>query len=237
MSPPLTLPRDVGSCFICRVNSESIEDSLFVAPKAEQHLFSTRNQFDAVVLCDEKSTSINASAALMALMRAVYEVEFKKVLRNMPIILVGGISAWRNELGPDEMTRGGTDASHDVGLGLDANIPSTAGSVSPHLPAPIPRMNGMMQPLAPLPSPSLASSAVGAHVRTPAESSTSAQYGSPLVDTTNMSRTRSGGEQAPDANAYRMWVPPPNAATPDIPQYRCVYVCLFHRRWGLRMCM
>lgn len=171
-------------------------------------------------------------------MRAIYELEFKKILRNMPIILVGGISAWRNELGRDELIAGGNESSLEVpGSNLASVLPSaglTLPSPQPHtngIVAPAPRVNGMIPPLAPLPSPSIASSALSAHTRTPAESSTSAQYGSsPLVDGTNMGRSRSGTEPAPEVSGYKMWVPPPSAATPDIPMHRYVNYIVLHPR-------
>ncbi|KAJ3551115.1 hypothetical protein NM688_g4923 [Phlebia brevispora] len=86
-----------------KVSSESIEDALVLAPRTEQNMFSSRDKFDVVVLCDEGSQSIGESAALKSLMRAIYELAFKKILRNMPVILVGGMKAWEEELGLEEM--------------------------------------------------------------------------------------------------------------------------------------
>lgn len=224
--PHYSLPR-------YRVNSESIEDSLVVAPDAERKRFLTRHEYDAVVLCDESSVSISASPALTSLMRAVYEVEFKKILRNIPIILVGGVSAWRNELGAGEIIASGAETSLAAPGSSRTSVFTSAGFAppSPQAPytngiiAPAPRLNGMMPPLAPLPSPSIASSALSAHTRVPAESSTSAQYGSsPLVDSTGFARGRSGTEPTPEVNGYKMWVPPANVATPDISTHTYVFL-------------
>ncbi|KAF7795008.1 hypothetical protein EIP86_006152 [Pleurotus ostreatoroseus] len=239
-----------------RVKSTNIEDSLVLAPPKEQKLFATRDQFDAVVVCDESSKSIGESPALVALMRAIYEVEFSKILRNIPVILVGGVRAWQEELGASEMVGGGVESSLTTSSSASANAipipskispsalspPQTNGVHSPpqtngiHSPSiggvltPSPRLNGMMPPLAPLPSPSLASASIApiapvpipAHVRAPAESSSaSAQFGSPpLAEASIMGRSRSGTDPVPETNGYKMWRPPANAGTPDLPSYR-----------------
>ena len=198
------------------VSAESIEDSLSIAPKHESLLFSNRDKFDLVAVYDDSSESIADSPALTALVGAIYERSFKKMLRNIPLILVGGLRAWKAKFGHDELVRGGTESATEV--------PGTSSTVLNNLGA-SPLMNGIssprpngppapsQQPLAPMPSPSL----VSAHTRAPAESSTSTTYTSPLLDSTNFGRPPPMSPPMPDGNAYKMWVPPPGASMTPVP--------------------
>ncbi len=175
-----------------------------------------RDKFDLVTVCDESSESTNDSLALTMLVRAIYENEFKKSLRNIPIILVGGIRAWESEFGGEEMTRGGTESSTEA-TSLSPNGLQSFGASSTLSGLISPRFNGMMAPMMPLPSPSLVSSLTSPHMRTPAESSASAHFSSSFVDSSNFSgRSRSGTEPTAEANGYQTWVPPPGSGTPEM---------------------
>lgn len=49
---------------------------------------------------DEGSTSIPPPPSpLSALIRAIFETEFRKALKRPPILLVGGMSGWKKDLG------------------------------------------------------------------------------------------------------------------------------------------
>ncbi|EKM50688.1 uncharacterized protein PHACADRAFT_45899, partial [Phanerochaete carnosa HHB-10118-sp] len=80
-----------------------IEDSLSVAPRHESLLFLNRDKFDLIAVYDESSESIGESRALTALVGAIYERSFKKMLRNIPLILVGGLRTWKIRFGSDEL--------------------------------------------------------------------------------------------------------------------------------------
>ncbi|KAI0259432.1 hypothetical protein BC834DRAFT_833549 [Gloeopeniophorella convolvens] len=88
------------------VTGEAIEDSLAVAPRDEWVLFCNRDKFDLVALYDSASeTPGPPEAPLARLMRAIYETEFRKILKRVPVLFIGGLEAWRAELGEDELVR------------------------------------------------------------------------------------------------------------------------------------
>lgn len=173
-------------------------------------LFKNRDKFDLVAICDEASLSVGDSHALMSLMCAIYETAFTKYLRNMPMLLVGGMQAWKAEF-PTEIVHGSTETTLETS-GPATNIYSTIDS-SPGINgfmSPLP--NGAMSPMIPLPLPPGSSPAT--HIRIPAESSTSALFSPPLQDAAGFGRTKSGSEVSPEPGEYKMWVPPPGASTP-----------------------
>jgi ubiquitin carboxyl-terminal hydrolase 8 len=84
-----------------------IEDSLSIAPQNERVPFMNRDKFDLVVMYDDGSDAFGpAHSAFMALGRAIYENAFRKMLKKMPVLLVGGLRAWKAELGADAVVRG-----------------------------------------------------------------------------------------------------------------------------------
>ncbi|KIK91609.1 hypothetical protein PAXRUDRAFT_149151 [Paxillus rubicundulus Ve08.2h10] len=85
----------------------SLEDSLLVAPREEWVLFQNRDKFDVVVLYDTCSEAYGGGTdPLSAFVRAVFEkAHGNKRLRNTPMLLVGGLEAWKKQFG-DEVVRG-----------------------------------------------------------------------------------------------------------------------------------
>jgi ubiquitin carboxyl-terminal hydrolase 8 len=94
------------------VTAESIEDSLSVAPSIEYTLFSNRDKFDLVVMYDDCSNSYGP--LFQALSRAIYETAFRKMLKRMPVLLIGGLQAWRQEFGDAEVGHGSPDNLGEV---------------------------------------------------------------------------------------------------------------------------
>ncbi|KAI0091490.1 hypothetical protein BDY19DRAFT_930706 [Irpex rosettiformis] len=204
------------------VNADIIEDSLVVATRHERMLFSNRDKFDLIALYDEGSQSFSESPALKALMRAIYELAFRKILKNMPMILVGGLRSWKEQF-PNDVVHGSADSNlESPGSSVDAmrSIDSGQGingTVSPLL-------NGTVPPLSPLPTLPLNSTVISGHSRVPAEFSAppplSHQLVSPpLGDSAHFTRSLSGGIHS-EPGEYKVWVPPPGAGTlvpPEIP--------------------
>lgn len=69
-----------------------------VAPRDEGVLFKNRDKFDLIVIYDYSSKSFE-TAALSSLVRAIYEIAFQKILKRMPVLIVGGLEAWKREIG------------------------------------------------------------------------------------------------------------------------------------------
>lgn len=198
------------------VSAESLENSVAVGPRHELMLFHNRDKFDLIAIHDESSESISDSPALTALVRAIYEQSFRKMLRNMPLILVGGLHAWKAKFGPGELIRGNSESAPETpspssGLLGMSPLPNHVASPRPNGP-PLPSN----APLAPLPSPSMhplpSIPPVLSHSRSPAESSTSTILTSPLMESTNFA-VRNGplSPTLHEPHAYRTWIPPPTA--------------------------
>lgn len=108
-----------------------LEDS-FIGPK-ESTLFNNRDKFDLVVFYDDDSTRVSNDGPVAILLSAIFEKAFKKPLKRMPMILVGGLQAWKKEIGDAEIVRG----------------PSSVGEPSTRvatLPQPTPTTNGVVSP-------------------------------------------------------------------------------------------
>lgn len=99
-------------------------------------LFQNREKFDLVVMYDADSQSFGPSIAPMsAAVRVIYETEFKRMLKHPPVILVGGLRAWRAAYPTEvEGMRDEAPAPLDKDMGrLQLSSPTTNGSTSPAL--------------------------------------------------------------------------------------------------------
>jgi hypothetical protein len=86
------------------VTGETIEDSLSVAPRDEWVLFCNRDKFDLIAIYDDASeTPGPPDAPLSRLIRAIYETAFRKILKRVPVLLIGGLEAWKREFGDQEL--------------------------------------------------------------------------------------------------------------------------------------
>lgn len=96
------------------VNSQTIESSLSIAPRDELMFFNNRDKFDLVVVYDHDSTSLgslNSNSPLSVLVKAIYEMEFKKILKQVPVLMLGGYEAWKRDVGTGEAIPESTSAS------------------------------------------------------------------------------------------------------------------------------
>ncbi|KAH8077882.1 cysteine proteinase [Cristinia sonorae] len=204
------------------VTDESIQDALTLAPRNQSILFSNRDKFDLIAICDEDSVS--NPPAVNALIKAIYERSFAKMLKQVPLLLVGGIKAWKEEFGDAWVVRG-TQDSTDTPNSLNTMIngvngigTATTSSASSSLNglgiSGVNSANGIVAPIASRP--------IVSHSRIPAETSTVPQVSLPmfspsLSDTSSFTsgRSRSGTTSATasvEPNGYKMWIPPSNVA-------------------------
>ncbi|ODH49560.1 hypothetical protein GX48_04347 [Paracoccidioides brasiliensis] len=103
------------------VSAEELEDRLVLSPDGEQSLFSRRNEFDLVVYYDhntrEASYLVGSPAGssrphLRALYDTLYEFNVYKPLKEgrQPALLIGGLDAWVDLLGPHSLATSQTAA-------------------------------------------------------------------------------------------------------------------------------
>ena len=93
------------------MSAEELGNSNSISPDAEQRLFENRDKFDLVVFYDECSTSIatsNKKAKLDQFSKAVYDYGYDKKLMRRPMLLVGGLEACIDLLGPNALERSAT---------------------------------------------------------------------------------------------------------------------------------
>ncbi|KAJ7781910.1 ubiquitin carboxyl-terminal hydrolase 4 [Mycena maculata] len=88
------------------LTAERLEDSMFNAPTNETTMFKNRDKFDLIVVYDQSSQTMGPSTSPMSiLVRLISEQAFTKLLRRMPMMLVGGFDAWRRDIGDLEIAR------------------------------------------------------------------------------------------------------------------------------------
>ncbi|KAJ7117734.1 hypothetical protein C8R44DRAFT_200951 [Mycena epipterygia] len=110
------------------LTAERLEDSMFNAPTNETTMFKNRDKFDLIVVYDQSSQTLGPSTSPMSiLVRLISEQAFTKLLKRMPMMLVGGFDAWRRDMGEPEI-----DASQSAPLPR-----TTPPNGSSGLPAPI----------------------------------------------------------------------------------------------------
>jgi ubiquitin carboxyl-terminal hydrolase 8 len=69
-------------------------------------LFCNLDKFDLIATYDDASKSPGPPDAPFAkLVRAIYETEFRKILKRVPVLLVGGINGWKREFGEEELVK------------------------------------------------------------------------------------------------------------------------------------
>ncbi|OCH85882.1 cysteine proteinase [Obba rivulosa] len=181
------------------VTSQTIQDSLAVGPRDESVLFHNRDKFDLVAVHDDASDTLgDARSPLATLVQAIYVQEFRKILRNAPMVLIGGLQAWKRELGEDELVRGAPALTQRHVNGTAVNgVKSMNGAGRP------PPVNAQTRPVS------------SAHVRNPAESSASA---SSTTTGTVLETLVSRGRAEPEVNGHKLWIPSANARpSPDLP--------------------
>lgn len=114
---------------------------MVIGPKSEAKLFSHRDQFDVVAVCDESSKSFgSANSPLSILVRVINEQAFRKYLKRMPMLLVGGLEGWKRDLGEGEVVHG--DESPSVSTG-SVSSQHSGSSASLKTPNPNLYMNGL----------------------------------------------------------------------------------------------
>lgn len=108
------------------VTGETIEDTLSVAPRDEWVLFCNRDKFDLIAIYDDASeTPGPPDAPLSRLICAIYETAFRKILKRVPVLLIGGLEAWKREFGDQELV------IEQAPVAPVAPIPVTSPLVSP----------------------------------------------------------------------------------------------------------
>ncbi|KAJ3743823.1 hypothetical protein DFH05DRAFT_1253494 [Lentinula detonsa] len=210
------------ACVVCiepnvlrreNVTSDTIEDSLSLAPISEASTFNNRHKYELVVLYDRSSASFSSTPSslvasgtfsnnnttseasnpdMSTLLRAIWEREFKKTLNRMPMMLIGGYEAWVKEFGIGESRTSSVPAMNSIYHGVTTNGASGSTSSPPSSVPP------------PLMAPSISSQgrnpfAPGGSLTSPVIAGPSISFSKPTGS--NSSRSRSGTSPSRLANA------------------------------------
>ncbi|MCJ1312273.1 hypothetical protein MMC25_005947 [Agyrium rufum] len=101
------------------ISADELEERLVVSPEAESLLFERRNEFDLVVYYDQKTTSNQFLAgkpfgsdakALRNIYDTLVAFNYNKELRRPPAVLLGGLDAWTELVGPQALKSSQTAA-------------------------------------------------------------------------------------------------------------------------------
>jgi ubiquitin carboxyl-terminal hydrolase 8 len=100
------------------MSSEELLESLVLSPESELRLFERRNEFDLVVFYDQRSMShkgdshqASAASYLENFSKAMYEYGYEKQLKRRPRLLLGGLDAWADLMGPSSLQSSSTGSS------------------------------------------------------------------------------------------------------------------------------
>lgn len=93
-------------------SAEDLEDRLVVSPESEELCFQRREEYDLIVYYDQMTSSnrflegppkSSSAPALRALHECLYEFNYYKKLRRPPAVLLGGLEAWIDLVGPQAL--------------------------------------------------------------------------------------------------------------------------------------
>ncbi|KAJ7792728.1 hypothetical protein B0H14DRAFT_3562500 [Mycena olivaceomarginata] len=108
------------------------------APTNETTMFKNRDKLDLIVVYDQSSQTLGGpNTPMSVLVRLISETVFTKLLKRMPMALVGGFDAWRREMG--EQGTGAAKAPSPAPISFTL---STGSSSSSSAAAAAPMSNG-----------------------------------------------------------------------------------------------
>ncbi|KAL3421799.1 Ubiquitin carboxyl-terminal hydrolase 4 [Phlyctema vagabunda] len=91
------------------VSAQQLEESMVLAPDVEQELFKDRHQFDLIVFYNQASSDISSydrstdtyKHVLRDFQTVVFEYGYLKKPKHIPVLLLGGLDAWMELMGPN----------------------------------------------------------------------------------------------------------------------------------------
>ena len=119
-------------------------------------MFCNRDKFDLIAIYDDASeTPGPPDAPLSRLECAIYETAFRKILKRVPVLLIGGLEAWKREF--DEQDLVVAEVAPSVPTSLPPALPPTEVFVppSPQLPSSQGELPQPQLPQPPRPSSSI----------------------------------------------------------------------------------
>ncbi len=207
---------------------EMLDDTMVIAPRQEQSLFANRDKFDLVAVYDQDSTTFKTP--INVLLRIINERAFKKMLKKMPMMLVGGLDEWKRKFGESEVVKGesGFPRSPKSPQSPNPTSDSSLSSSSPAMQLSIsPSQNGLLlNGNARLPSP-LVSSPFHPSIDQPQTQSSRSGSHASLTSHPEVDRPQSRSPQSASQPGFSIDQPqarrPLTASTPYMGEHRSMY--------------
>ncbi|KAK2627099.1 hypothetical protein QTJ16_003065 [Diplocarpon rosae] len=98
------------------ISGEQLGDSMVIASDSDQALYDRRADFDLIVYYDQSSKAVSTSSStgrdtnsiLRDFSAAVFDYGYEKQVKRRPLLLVGGLDAWVDLLGPNSLESSST---------------------------------------------------------------------------------------------------------------------------------
>jgi len=94
------------------ISADELGESIILSPDSEQKLYERRNEFDLIVFYDQSASSVKPQTSrgvesrnyLRDFDQAIYDYGYEKRPKRRPMLLVGGLDAWVDLMGPGSLT-------------------------------------------------------------------------------------------------------------------------------------
>ncbi|TBU52029.1 hypothetical protein BD310DRAFT_792250, partial [Dichomitus squalens] len=91
------------STYIFQRDRSTIEDALSISVRDRSVLSANRDKFDLVTIYDNAFKNMgDVHSPVSVLFKAIHETAFRKILKNVSMLLIGGSQAWKCEYGKEE---------------------------------------------------------------------------------------------------------------------------------------
>jgi len=105
------------------MSAEELGESIVLSPDTEQKLYEQRHEFDLIVFYDQSSSSINqthqiheSSNHLQYFAEAIFDYGYSKRPKQRPMLLLGGLDAWVDLMGPGSLQTSSTGILSSTGI-------------------------------------------------------------------------------------------------------------------------
>jgi ubiquitin carboxyl-terminal hydrolase 8 len=100
------------------MSADELGESIVLSPDTEQELYEQRQEFDLVVFYDQSSSSMEPNNQahenphyLQDFSKAIFDYGYSKQVQRRPMLLLGGLDAWVDKVGPNALKTSSTSTT------------------------------------------------------------------------------------------------------------------------------